>query len=526
MQQEEPWTVKKVLDWTVGYLERSGDEHPRLSAEWLLCAACGLTRVGIYTSFDKPLTPEELASMHAAIERRASGEPLQYVTGEMPFRHIVMRCEKGVLIPRPETEILVDLALEGVDAANAAAGGQGVNVLEVGTGTGCVALSIAQERPGTHVVATDLSSIAFDLAKRNRDSLGLGEAVDIVLTDLAADVDPALMGTFAVLVSNPPYIPTRVLAEEVPAEVRDNEPELALDGGADGLDVFRRLLELAPAALCPGGMLAVELFEDSLEDAARLAREAGGWTRVEIREDLTHRPRILVAVREGSLPGASPVLEAKTVKIDPNNPQVEVVEKVAAAARDGKVLVLPTDSVYGLACAATADNPAHRRIFKIKRRDLSQTLPWFVSREDGLERWGKDVPDCAKKLAQAFWPGALTLVVKAADDIAPEYAQVDAQDPASEPTIALRAPGSELIEKVVRALDAPLAQTSANLHGMPAATSAAALDPALLREADVVVDGGPSPLATPSTIVDCTKPAVHVLREGAISTEQIMAVLR
>ncbi len=532
MEQNEAWTVKKVLDWTSGYLERRGDEHARLSAEWLLCAVTGLTRVGIYTNFDKPLNAEELSAMHAAIERRAAGEPLQYVTGEMPFRHIILRCEKGVLIPRPETEVLVDLALEGVDAANAAAGGQGVNVLEVGTGTGCISLSIAQERPGTRLTATDLSPIAFDLAKRNRDSLGLTSAVDIVQTDLAADVDPSLMGTFAVLVSNPPYIPTKVLEQEVPAEVRDNEPELALDGGEDGLDVFRRLLELAPVALCPGGMMAVELFEGHLDQAAALTRAAGGWARVEVHEDLTHRPRVLLAVREGELPRVSPVLAAKTLTVDPNNPQVEDVERAAQVLRDGGVVALPTDSVYGLACLATADNPAHRRIFKIKGRDLSQTLPWFVSREDGLERWGKDVPEDAKKLAEAFWPGALTLVVNAGEDVPPEYAQISAANPAAvgasgpaAPTIALRAPGSPFIEELLRAVDAPLAQTSANRHGMPAATSAAVLDPAILREADLVIDGGQAPLSQPSTIVDCTKPSVDMLREGAISAEKIAAVL-
>ena len=525
MEQNEPWTVKKVLDWTSGYLERRGDEHPRLSAEWLLCAVTGLTRVGVYTNFDKPLTSGELAQMHAAIERRAAGEPLQYVTGEMPFRHIVLRCEKGVLIPRPETEILVDLALEGVDAANAAVGGQGVNVLEVGTGTGCISLSIAQERPGSHLTATDLSPIAFDLAKRNRDSLGLQDAVDIIQTDLAADVDPVLMGTFAVLVSNPPYIPTRVLEQEVPAEVRDNEPELALDGGEDGLDVFRRLLDLAPRALCPGGMMAVELFEGHLDQAAALTRAAGGWACVEVHEDLTHRPRVLVAVREGELPRTSFVLAAKTLAVDSNNPQVDAVERAAQVLRDGGVVALPTDSVYGLACLASADNPGHRRIFKMKSRDLSQTLPWFVSRENGLDRWGKDVPADAKKLAAAFWPGALTLVVNAADDVPPEYAQVDAQNPAAAPTIALRAPGSNFIEELLRTLDAPLAQTSANRHGLPAATSAAVLDPAIKREVDLVVDGGQAPLAQASTIVDCTKSSIHVLREGAISAEEIMSVL-
>ena len=340
MAAGEPWTIKRILDWTSGYLERKGDEHPRLSAEWLLANVTGLSRVELYVNFDEPLEASELAAMHAAIERRAAGEPLQYVTGEMPFRHIVLKCEEGVLIPRPETEVLVDAALEGVDAALARRGGKAgerdvpsdavsergagsadagekgtdqeasgegegpdapgpVRVLEVGTGTGCIALSIASERPGTRVTATDLSPRAIELATRNREALGLGDAVDIVECDLASGVAPELMGSFSVLVSNPPYIPTAVLQSEVPAEVRDHEPGLALDGGADGLDVFRRLLELAPRTLAPGGMLAVELFEESLSEAAELTRAQGGWALVEVREDLTHRPRGPVAVREG-----------------------------------------------------------------------------------------------------------------------------------------------------------------------------------------------------------------------------------
>jgi methylase of polypeptide subunit release factors len=345
MAPEETWTIQRTLDWTRGYLERKGDEHPRLSTEWMLSYVTGLSRVELYTNFDRPLSPDELGRMHAAIERRAAGEPLQYVTGEMPFRHIVITCAPGVLIPRPETEILVDAALEGVDAATLlfppimsepvapdpadqnvspedekavgkadSAGNasqdegaatpvpevlvpEGCRVLEIGTGTGCIALSVASERPGTRVTATDLSPAAIALATRNRDALGLGRAVDIVECDLAEGVDSELMGTFSVLVSNPPYIPTAVLAEQVPPEVRDHEPALALDGGADGLDVFRRILELAPRALAPGGMLCCELYEGHLDQAADLVREQGGWESVEVREDLTHRPRVLVAIR-------------------------------------------------------------------------------------------------------------------------------------------------------------------------------------------------------------------------------------
>lgn len=289
------WTCKDILDWTTSYLERKGDEHPRISAQWLLCAVTGLSRVELYTHFDQPLSPEELASMHKAIERRVAGEPLQYVTGDTAFRHIIVRCEPEVLIPRPETELLVDFVLDSLPRA-ADGTPMPALVLEVGTGTGCIACSLARERAKTHVVATDVSPAAIALATRNRDALHLAPYVDIVPSDLAAGIDPALMGHFEALVSNPPYIPSAVIPT-LPHEVEGFEPHLALDGGQDGLDIYRRLLDLAPRALRPGGLLAVELFETTLDEAAYLAREQVGWASVEVREDYTHRPRFLVARR-------------------------------------------------------------------------------------------------------------------------------------------------------------------------------------------------------------------------------------
>ena len=300
--QDQSWTIKRILDWTSGYLERKGDEHPRLSAEWLLSATTGLSRVELYTNFDKPLMQDELNRMHQAVEQRASGRPLQYVTGEMPFRHIVLKCEPGVLIPRPETEVLVDTALEGIDQKCTAGEKNGTSeplrVLEVGVGTGCIALSIASERPDIDVVATDVSPEAISLARRNRDALGLEDRVQLIECDLVSGVPKEDAGRFCVLVSNPPYIPTEVLKTSVPAEVKEFEPKLALDGGNDGLDVYRRLLQEAPHMLVPGGMLCVELYEGHLDRAAELARQAGVWRDVTIKEDLTHRPRILVAYRK------------------------------------------------------------------------------------------------------------------------------------------------------------------------------------------------------------------------------------
>lgn len=290
----QQWTVKSVLEWTSGYLERKGDEHARLSAEWLVCAATGMSRVELYMNYDRPLDLGELATLHSGVERRGRGEPLQYVTGEMPFRHIVLKCAPGVLIPRPETEILVDCVLEYLDAS--AGADREARVLEIGTGTGCIALSIAGEREHVHVWATDVSPDAIALATRNRDALDLGDRVELIQADLTDDVPGAQERSFDVVVSNPPYIPSK-LVEELPREVGGFEPRLALDGGPDGLDVFRAILPRAASALRQGGFFACELHEECLEAAQRAACETGWFEDVRIVKDLTGRDRILTARR-------------------------------------------------------------------------------------------------------------------------------------------------------------------------------------------------------------------------------------
>lgn len=374
---KEVWTIKRCLDWTRDYLRDKGDERPRLSAEWLLSGVTGLTRTEIYMSFEKPLSADELSRMHDAVVRRAKGEPLQYIVGETSFRMIDVACEPGVLIPRPETELLVEEVLQFLDrevlgaperrgrvelpwndeveaarqaeeakraeggaddaedasAADVMADGRHVGgedgtvdvdvpgagaaadggtdggldesasdegrvarVLEVGCGTGCISLSIAHERPGrVACVATDIEPRAVALAARNRDKLGIEAAwVDIRQGNLVSPLDRETeWGTFDVLVSNPPYIPSDVMGT-LPHEVAAFEPTLALDGGMDGLDVFRRLVKAAPHMLRPGGLLACELFEGHLDQAATLCHEAGMWD-VQVKEDLAQRPRMLLA---------------------------------------------------------------------------------------------------------------------------------------------------------------------------------------------------------------------------------------
>lgn len=517
MEAQELWTVQRMLNWCVEYLQKRGEERPRLAAEWLLCAATGLSRIELYVNFDRPLSAEELSRMHDGVLRRGKGEPLQYVTGEMPFRHIVLKCEEGVLIPRPETEVLVEAALEGVDRA-LSGGAEEARVLEIGTGTGCIACSVASERVQSYVVATDLSSKAVDLARRNADALGLSRRVQVLQSDLAEGVDERLQGSFSVLVSNPPYIPTDVMAE-LPREVVGFEPRLALDGGKDGLDVFRRILDAAPKLLAPGGLLCCELFEDNVETAARLCREQGGWASVEVRQDLTHRPRILLAVRQGDLAQAVSGLERiaapdKVIKVDQATPARDVLLRAKKTLEADGVLVVPTDSVYGLCCAATPDNPAHRRIFEIKQRDMQQTLPLFLADISTLEVYARDVPGWALEVARAFWPGALTLVVHASDAVPAEYVRGDTK------TIAVRVPDCNLV-RMLAGLAGPLAQTSANTHGQAAATSINDLEERLIKEADLVLDGGPAREGSASTIVDATGPTPHILREGPLSADAI-----
>jgi release factor-specific protein-(glutamine-N5) methyltransferase len=288
---EQVWTVAAALTWTVGYLGEQDDEHPRRSAEWLLSAATGLSRVELYAFYDRPLTPDERAALREGVKRRAAGEPLQYVTGEVAFRHLIVKVRPGVLIPRPETEVLVDTGLPAIDAALAERGE--AIVVDLCTGSGCIALSVAQERPGARVTASDISPVACAVAAENAERLDLAERLRVCEGDLFSALPSELKGTVDVLIANPPYVPSADIVE-LPAEVAGFEPHLALDGGEDGLDVYRRILAEGREWLRPQtGVLAVELDERRVQQAAA---EALRWYEdVRVVADLTGRDRIVTA---------------------------------------------------------------------------------------------------------------------------------------------------------------------------------------------------------------------------------------
>lgn len=278
------WTVRDALDWTVEYLGRKGDDHPRRSAEWLLSAATGLTRVEIYAFSDRPLSPEERERYRTLVSRRAEGMPLQYVTGEMPFRHLVVRVEPGVFIPRPETEVLVDGVLAAIDGIREPI------IVDLCTGSGCVASAIAHEHAGARVWATDTSVLAVETSRRNASRARVADRVQVLHGDLFDPLPDELLANVDVVVSNPPYIPSADLPD-LPPEVLGFEPHEALDGGPDGLDVFRRIADDAKRWLRPGGALLVELDTKRVEEAARTLDT--WYEGVGVLKDLTGRDRIV-----------------------------------------------------------------------------------------------------------------------------------------------------------------------------------------------------------------------------------------
>jgi release factor glutamine methyltransferase len=280
---QQVWNIGAALAWCREYLEHHGDENPKLSAEWLLAGATGLTRIELYMHFDQPLSMDERDVLRETLRRRGAGEPLQYISGEVAFRHIVVRTSRGVLIPRPETELLVDLVLDGLKDIDEP------QVLEIGCGTGCIACSLAKEAH-IHVVTTDISPDAVACATRNVEALGLDDLVRVVHSDCAQGIE----GSFDCLVSNPPYIPSAEM-ETLPYEVAGFEPHLALDGGEDGLAFFDRLVDEALVLVRDGGLFACELHETCLDEAARRLR-AAGLRDVTVTDDLAGRHRIVSAL--------------------------------------------------------------------------------------------------------------------------------------------------------------------------------------------------------------------------------------
>ncbi len=280
-----PKTAREALLRATEALQKRGKETPRLDADLLLAHALGLGRTQLYAQLDRRLSAAQQELFQDLLERRLAGAPVAHLLATKEFYGLTFHVGPDALIPRPETEILVERALSILEGWE----GEGrVRVADVGTGSGCIAIALAANSPAVHVWATDISPQAVDIARLNLESHGLEGRVDLLLGDLLNPVPKPIR----LIVANPPYV-RRSDLEDLQAEIRDHEPHVALDGGPDGTDVIARLLAQAPAWLAPDGAMLLEIGALQGEAISELARKCFPAARVSVIPDYADLDRIV-----------------------------------------------------------------------------------------------------------------------------------------------------------------------------------------------------------------------------------------
>lgn len=296
-EKNDLWTIQELIEWTAQYFTGKGIPSPRLDAELLLACALNADRLFLYLNLAKPISPSERQAFRALVQRRAQREPVAYITGRREFWSLNLDTQRGVLIPRPETETLVEYALKVLTGAVTPL------VLDMGSGTGAIALALARERPDATIVAVDINPRAAQLTRDNARKLDCSDTVHCVVGDLF----PCLRDreAFDVICSNPPYIPTAVVGTLAP-EIAGYEPNQALDGGPDGLDYIRLLARGTGSRIKPGGRLIVEIGDEQGHEARAILQGDGGLSDVHVLEDLAGKPRVVTGTKPQSsvTPGA------------------------------------------------------------------------------------------------------------------------------------------------------------------------------------------------------------------------------
>jgi len=297
MSEQEVWTVGRLLQWTADYLKQRGADSPRLDAELLLARALGCRRIDLYTGYEDVPDEAQRAEFRRLVVERARGTPVAYLLEMREFFSLDFRVNSDVLIPRPETELLVVRLLE---LAREMRGGRGLEIADVGTGSGCIAVCAARELPDCRVTALDISPAALSVARENALRHGVGERIELVESDLFAALTPERR--FDLVASNPPYVSQQEWRRLAP-DVRDHEPLVALVAGPQGTEIIERLVAQAVERLRPGGGLLMEINPVLHERVLELLKsqpllEVGPTTR-----DLARLPRVVEAVKRQSLPG-------------------------------------------------------------------------------------------------------------------------------------------------------------------------------------------------------------------------------
>lgn len=280
---ERVWTVRDLIAWGQDYFRAKDVDSPRLTIDLLLCAVLGIKRLDLYMQHDRPLTRDELTQLRAYVTRRSQREPLQYILGQADFFGLQFDVSPAVLIPRPETEILVDRCIRWIRASD----GRAMRGLDIGTGSGCIAVTIAHHCAETTWTCVDQSHNALDIAQRNALRNGVAERCTMQVLDI---LDTAPMGQFDVITMNPPYIaPTEV--DSLDEEVRLHEPRIALTDESDGTTFYRRFAELAPEILAANGRAFLEVGYGQSTIVTQILRDTGLECRV--IDDLAGIPRVV-----------------------------------------------------------------------------------------------------------------------------------------------------------------------------------------------------------------------------------------
>jgi release factor glutamine methyltransferase len=253
---DSTWTILKIIQWATSYFKSNQIDSPRLTIEILLAHVLGVDRIDLYLAFDQPLHAEELILLKSLIKRRLNHEPVAYITGKKEFFGLEFEVSSGVLIPRPETEFLVEEALKVIPDN---AGLSPMKILDMGTGSGAIVIALSKNKPGHHFFASDISLSALCIAGANAKNHGV-QNIRFFASDWFAPIAHN-NATFDLIVSNPPYIPISVIAHLAP-EINRYEPSLALEGGDDGMNAVRILIGAAPSYLKPGGMMLLEIGYD------------------------------------------------------------------------------------------------------------------------------------------------------------------------------------------------------------------------------------------------------------------------
>ncbi|MDY6856899.1 MAG: peptide chain release factor N(5)-glutamine methyltransferase [Thermodesulfobacteriota bacterium] len=285
------WTILRLLNWTTQYFDKNSIENPRLNAEVLLAHSLNTNRIGLYLNYDKPLKKSELKKYKELIRRRIKREPLQYITGVQEFWSLKLKVSKGVLIPRPETEVLIEEALRLIAQIQWCS--KTIKILDLATGTGAIAIALAKELKEVSIVATDISDIAIKVAKENAKLHGVQKCITFLKGDmfhpLQENIEP-----FNLIVSNPPYIPRGDIKDLQP-EIRGFEPKIALDGDKDGLRFYRRILPQIGKYLMNGGWLILEVGKGQAQKVTQLIEDSRRFHLTSIIKDFSGIERVVTA---------------------------------------------------------------------------------------------------------------------------------------------------------------------------------------------------------------------------------------